>query len=325
MSKQTFFPFRVSPGALTLQVSVVGPEGPSAPQEQIKAYQIDSNTIDLAISVKVDESIYTKTLASAEQAAKPTRLLLLLRGSRSRMRKRIPLLPIGTTRISLKKEEWIGTVEAQAVLVRATSNPTLPPGFARDQGALLADSKIVEILFDEPVAPPVGGLINLKWENFAESQQEFLKSQPENLFALDDVADPPVLYLNSGLEGATATLSSKATHGPVARLRDAYYATITHQVWSSLLTTALIALADRLAETEPEDALAELLVWQRAAIVEWAPRFYPALIKPDAMAALCDVLKRRSWEREILLRRLPEAIQRFVGTGKSFAKVAKEV
>lgn len=322
MSKQTFFPFRVESGRLKL--AVVSHQVSPDPQEQISAYKIESETIDLAISVMVDDAVYTKTLAPVEQSARPTRLLLLLRASRSRSRKRIPIIPNGTTRISLKKEDWLGLVEVQAVLVRATANPGLPGGYARDQGALLADSKVVEILFDEPVAPPVGGLINLKWENFNDSQREFLKQQPENLFAVDDLQDPPVVYLNSGLEGATATLNSKATHGPQARMRDAYYGTITHQVWSSLLTTALIALSERLADTEPEEALAELMAWQRAAITEWAPRFYSTLTKADALGALYESLGRQSWEREILLRRLPEAIQRFVQTGKRFAKAAKE-
>jgi hypothetical protein len=100
------------------------------------------------------------------------------------------------------------------------------------------------------------------------------------------VGEKPILFLSRDISGAYRILNSEAPHGKVARVRDATHLMLVHQVWSSLLATALTALVplnQQNGEMTTEEKLAELKGWAPAILRDWSRYIYP---EPDADTAL---------------------------------------
>ncbi|HYF80525.1 MAG TPA: hypothetical protein VD973_25740 [Symbiobacteriaceae bacterium] len=331
MSKQQFYPYFARPGKVQLQIEPRGGQlKGAAGGGRITVYATEAAEVVLDVTATVPDEILRGTLHPSELSQPPAELRLVLQAIEARQRRSIRLTGTGgvyRTAQTLKKRDWCGTLHVQAFLVRNAANPALPPGYARDHGAMLASSDEIEILFDEYAAPPTGGLLENRWVNFAQADQEWLRRQGDNLFALDITSDPPVLFLNSAVDGAQSTLNSDAPHGRRARIRDLTFNLIAHQVWSSLLGMALTELAAQGLQSGP-DALdvRELTRWQQAAIQEWLPHLYPEIdSREDALSHLYADLRGHGWTRSLLVHRLPEALQQRFKTGERMAKAATEV
>ena len=156
----------------------------------------------------------------------------------------------------------------------------------------------------------------------------FLKEHPDHLFALrqSGIGEAPVLYLNQGVEGAVATLTSTATTGAKARARDAVFQTIAHQVWSSVLSSCLAELKDNTLTSDSvtlEDAIDALEPWMRAVIEQWAPWLYPDAGEDEALHSIWELVDGGKWE-ELLTDRMPTAISARFDTTRGFRGLAKE-
>lgn len=337
MSKQTFFPYRMAEEELNLQVEVVGSASEKDEMGRVHAYRLPGNQIRLKITVHVNEGILNSTLATEEQDAPPVALHLTLRSIKSRLRKSIRIDGVSTFAglITLQKEECSGALELRAHLIRTTPSPLPRRGLAKHSGAVLANSLPMYVLFDESPTPPVGGVLDVRWEEFATSSHEFLHAQKENLFALDSKAEVPVLYLNKGLQWAQDVLGSEANSGRAARHRDFTNAYIAQKVWTVLLVEAMQSLSSSLpqdGEAGTEDlptlrleALTELPTWQRDVLIHWAPSLMGQEDLDTALRELSTLLASADWPRELVTGRLPDVLQRSLKTGERFTQVASEV
>jgi len=183
------------------------------------------------------------------------------------------------------------------------------------------------VLFDEPHHPP-GGKLPVRWEDFSRSDSRWRREHADSLFALDSSEDPPVIQLNSGIPQAYSVLQSHGTRGMKARIRDATYSTIVHQVWSSLLAIALAELAGTVVWPEeehldPEERLGRMGGWQQSIVRDWSIYLYP---DRDPEAALEEVVSAADDARKMtdVMSRLPNAIQKRLRTGRGFEGLVRE-
>lgn len=328
MTTAQFFPYKTAPAGIALDIEPEGIELKRAGDGSLQIYQSGADHFILMASAILPVETITGVIAPCEQANPPVALRLVYRSLESRTRGTWEFKGDGTVfdaSIVLKGEEWIGTLEVQAVLVRTSSNPDLPPDYARDLGSLLSwSAPPLRLLFDQPQSPP-GGNLEVTWLDFG--QDEWLKqSASQHLFALDTRGTLPRLLLNSAVPGAHAILNNNATQGPRARVRDSTYNTIVHQVWTSLLSMALGSLfdsSDSLQGTGPDiNEVPE--GWRRAVLLDWATYLFPEREPEDALDALVTASGTTAG-LESIQSRIPTAIQTRFKTYGGFEGMAREI
>jgi hypothetical protein len=180
---------------------------------------------------------------------------------------------------------------------------------------------------------PPGDYLKIEWKDFAKGE-EWLKRQSDHLFALDTTEEMPVIILNQGIHGLYQILNNKSNSGRIAAIRDATFYLIVHQVWSSLLAETLTSLSETLTglseatmgdEDNIDMALDELPDWQQRVIIDWAPNLYPEQNADESVSLLMSALRQNNWSRDLLCKRLPEAIQRRYRTWSGFTGLIREV
>ncbi len=183
------------------------------------------------------------------------------------------------------------------------------------------------MLFDQPPQPP-GGQLRVQWEDFGRSTSLWRREHADDLFALDTTGDLPVVFLNSGISQAYVILQSSGTRGPRARIRDATYSMIVHQVWSSPLAIALAELArntDFLEEDrlDPEEGLRQIPGWQQSIVRDWSNYLYPDRDPGSALEDLMLAAGDPGRVRDVMIR-LPNAIQSRLRTVRGFEGLVLE-
>ena len=245
-------------------------------------------------------------------------LVVTLAGVQSRQRRELGRLQPGAHDIDLRLDpnEYVGRVDL-SVSARLKQDIPADVGFAHLKASRLSEAHIASVWFTEP-PQALGDALEIRWENFDEDG-DLIDGQ---LFTLR-MEDRPVIILNSAIPSAYDILSSKGTHGAAARIRDAVFAQIVHQAWSSILAHCLLEVA-RHEENEPaETVLAELEEWQAQVVRAWALEFIPSESNEES-AALALIDEARSVGSLALLHRLPEAIQSKCLTISGYEGLIKE-
>jgi hypothetical protein len=290
----------------------------SGSDESLPAYQCSSSRIEIQVSAIVPEEIWEEVFAESEQSSPPAKLWLVSQSMESRSRQAFELAGDGQVygaTIRLNLSDWAGKAEFQVVLVRTTKNNDLPSGYAGDLGTRLAWSKTHLVLFKEPVVPQ-RDVLKIQWKKFEGSQ----KSQ---LFSLNYSEPQPRLYLNSEVEGLYDVLNSRALRGLNPAIAENTSYLIAHQVLTSLLATAI----SHLVETGDPDGLpdmAELLEWERTILEDWVEMLFPRIQRSDALNHMLNSVRQHYFREELLMRRIPEAIQEKLGTFRGFEHLVKE-
>jgi hypothetical protein len=327
MSIREFYPFQTKPESIHLELTPVEEGIRRTSDGSLILYEMDVDSVTINASVNIPPSVFEDVLDKSEQKKPPVKAILTYKSIESRCRKSINLKETGNSECSLEfnRTAWRGAVELQACLVRVTDNPGIPEQYANRSGALLAWSESLRLLFDEPRLPP-GDYLKIIWKDFAESE-EWLRRQSDHLFALDITGETPVIVLNQGIHGAYQVLNNKSNSGTIARIRDATFYMIVHQVWSSLIAEALINLSEtRLGDEDNVDlVLDEISGWQQGVIMDWAPKLYPEQNADESLPVLISAVRQDNWSRELLYRRLPEAIQKQYRTWSGFTGLIQEV
>lgn len=326
MSISEFYPFRTRPDSIQLQLIPVAEQVRRSSDGSLLVYDVDSHSVAVTALVEAPETIHNDVLDVSEHEDRPVKIILTCNSVASRHRASLNLNGSGAEcSLELEKDDWRGAVEFRACLVRTTDNPALPDGYANKAGALLAWSESTRILFDEPRLPP-GDYIAIAWKDFSVSE-EWLQRQRDHLFAVDTSGEIPVILLNQGVPQAYQVLNSGANSGTIARIRDATFYMIVHQVWSSLLAETLVSISEtRLGDEESIDlVLDELPPWQQALFMDWAPKLCPEEDVAEAPSRLISAIRTGTWSRDLLYRRLPEAIQRQHGTWRGFRRLVQEL
>ena len=143
----------------------------------------------------------------------------------------------------------------------------------------------------------------------------------ENLFALR-LQERPVILLNSGIPFAFGILNSRGTHGAAARIRDAVYAQIVHQVWTSLIGHCFSSVL-RVAAEDPSTTLDRLAEWESQVVLDWAVAFYPG--EADNAAAVSDLIDELLTSgNTLLIERVADVIQSRMDTVRGFQGLVRE-
>lgn len=327
MSISDFYPFRTKPDGIQLQLLPIRGQARPLSDGSLFLYEQDSNPVAINAVIEVPERTIDDVLDVSENEDRPVKVLLTCKSVESR--RRVSISPSGSTRecsLEFKREDWRGAVEFRACLVRTADNLDLPDGYANRAGAILAWSESMRVLFDEPRLPP-GDYLRVAWRDFAGSE-EWLQRQCDHLFAVDAATDIPVVILNQGVPHAYQVLTSRANSGRIAQIRDAAFYMIVHQVWSALIADALVRMSETRMGDEENTALAldELPPWQRRLLMDWAPKLYPEEDVEDALPRLiATTMRAGDWSRDLLYRRLPEAIQRQYRTWRGFRGLVQEL
>lgn len=317
MPVAVFYPYRTAADMIFMYLDIPEMER-SGSDESVPVYQCSGSRIEMRVSAIVPEELWETIFADSEQNNPPAKLWLVSQSMESRSRQAFELTGDGQVyeaTIRLNLNDWAGKAEFQAVLVRTTKNDDLPSGYARDVGARLAWSKTHLVLFKEPVAPQ-RDVLKIQWKKFEGNQ----KSQ---LFSLDYSEPQPKLLLNSEVEGLYDVLNSRALRGLNPAIAENTSYLIAHQVLTSLLATAI----SHLAETGDPDGLpdmTELLEWERTILEDWIEALFPKMQHPDALNHLLSSVRQHYFREELLMRRIPEAIQEKLGTFRGVEHLVKE-
>lgn len=320
MTVSRFYPYQTAPEGVALRVASSDPTTASADDGSLRATDQELDELILELELSVSDATYEKVLPPSASPIEDTNLVVIARSTESRRREAYQVGDDGSVVLALKRNEWVGLVELFGALVRSrdASDST---GFAMHRGALIAWSDVVSLRFDEP-PDRRGDNLPVTWIKFSERPD--LRSNLEHLFAVDP-GNPPELLLNSDVDQLSEVLDNKGTHGVKPRIRDAVFMQIAHQVWTSLLSTALASMEDQAAPAMAtgEEVLEELAPWEAAVIRRWASDLFPG---QDAESLLDVVLEEVTGPNvsELHLVRIPRAVQKKMETYKSFDGLVKD-
>jgi hypothetical protein len=308
VSQQLFFPYATVHGSLDASWQLSGAEHELTAS---RAFRLTddlppSGRLTLAVESKIPEDARLTAFPEAERRAAPSQVLLVVRSGSSRIRLAATLTEAEPNTfggsVELPGSILHGELEAFVALVR-TSDGHPHAGFASHKGAILGTSEIVKVQLEEPPSPP-GGHLEIAYEDFRSSPNALRRNNSDRMFALDMEAEMPKLWLNESIPELVKVTQSRARRGVPRRIRDATFDTIVVQTWTSLISSAVAALAISLTDdVEYSEAVDSLDDWQRRVLHFWAPRLYPELSDAgQALDAVCQAAAGRE--------RLPHLFER---------------
>jgi len=325
MSTQEFFPYIAAPGAVELYLGAKRDDGSHDEAGSLCFLDGSVKAIRLEASASLSRSAMTRVLDPIEQGDPPVQLLLRYRSIGSRKRGTWPMEggpTIYHAEVCLDRDEWIGSIEMQAMLVRVSSNQELADGYATDKGAKLAWSEPMTVSLEGGQAPN-DRYIDVQWADF-ETDPRFSRHAARNLFDLDTRGSVPCLFLNSSFPRAKSVLSSEGTSSKIARTRDGVFAGIAHQVWSSLLTSAINRLIERQEHLTSISEGGLDGTWEGYVLNDWAPVLFEEFEPASAIYQLEESITSRIGVDDVMAR-IARAIQTRGGTGDAFEKLMQEI
>ena len=185
---------------------------------------------------------------------------------------------------TIRRSEVAGVVELRAFLLR-TAAQGVDTDLATEKGARLAWSREWRLQV-EPPEHRAGPGLQTTWEEFRNSSSRWRREHPELIFHLDTAPDPPILFLNSGIDpDLQAVLNEEAPRGKQAAARDLVFAAVALSVWSSLAGEAERAL--------PSEGLVEP-GWKRNVLQKIAEVVSPGLSEEEALESLTAELRDKN-------------------------------
>jgi hypothetical protein len=331
LSSQSFYPYATVPHGVTPTFEMADPDVRRRSDGSWDATDPLLDHVKASVTLEMADDLLVQVLPEPERSNPPLTVLLTALSLESRRREAWSSswaeATTGPVELMLRRAEWAGAVDIQAVLVRSTDVTSAVDGYAVSAAARLAWSQVDRIIFDEPGQLPPGGRLKIDWVRFSEGN-DWLQRCQRQLFALE-YADPPRLLLNEDVPAAKLILSSSGTRGRRPRIRDATFMQIVHQAWSSLLISSLTKLATVVRE-DPENQqdtdtmLAEIEGWRSGVLQDWARWLFPESGDQDtALASLFEHVRTLSME-EIVVRRLPYAISERLETWRGFVGLSRE-
>ena len=332
MTRETIYPYRTFAEILRLSLEPLQDSVEVTESGDALAYGLDPDVprLDLSVEVVVPDHLLEALVPPEEHDDMPVVVELLGESITSRRRAAWHLASTDrsnfTTIVELDRNDYRGTLLLEAVAIRTRAAAPAMPEFAPDVGSRLAWSAPLKVHFDEP-AERVGHHLEVTWTSFSQGDP-WLRRHAASLFAIRPT-DPPVLLLNEdAMPGVRPVLDSRGTTGIRARARDATFNMIVHQVWSSLIAEAVHDLSVSVTvddeDMQTEDPLASLPAFQAGVLHLWAPLLFPEGNRADALTELLAVLRSGN-SAEILLRRLPNAIQERMQTPGALRGLIREM
>jgi len=229
------------------------------------------------------ESLFLDTFPPRELEAPPVRLALVGQDEKGWYRVAVPMARRGETArglLEIVPAHGTGAMSVEAVAMRTADAPLgSDVRYAGRAGMRVATSSPISLSLRE-IAQPPGGALDVRWEDFSGSSHPRRRARPGRIFYLEPTAEPPILWLNKGVDDLAAVLESKGTRGPRARTRDLIHQVIALPVWYALVHHASAAV------TAGEDVEG----WRRGLLAQIAPRVYPGLRRETAYKQLIEDL-----------------------------------
>ncbi len=263
MSEAVLHPYRFGADALSLSCGLEGVENESTPSGDLLLLEPlpRAGVLRIAATVRVSAGTFERVLPEDERSPSPVQVAVVVRSPSSRIRAAFPLADAGDSyagTISIQTDELYSRISLTPVLVRSTS-ASVRDGFATHLGAILANGRSVDVLLDEPIAPP-GGYLEIEFEDFRRSPNSLRQRNADRMFAIDTEGAFPKLWLNQSIDNLEDVMRSRARRGVPRRIRDATYDTVCCQVWTALISASLTELAASADDDVSEaDAVGSLL------------------------------------------------------------------
>lgn len=278
MTRVVFSPFPTAPdGVLSTYRTAGGVTAESGGQLDARGRSGDE-LLELEVTTSVGPGVMENLCPPEERHEPPLQMVVTARSIESRLRRSFPLVrEDGSTwsgTIVLDPSQMAGQVQLGTHLVRARRGSST--SHADQIGARLSWDQPVEVVFDDrPLSS--GGYLELRYEDFSASGDAARRRQKEQLFGLELSGENPVLYLNEAVPDLKRVLEHTGTRGATVRARDAAFATVATQVWTTLGAASVTALTVALAAPDAptaEEVVAGLPEWQQRVLRQLAPSMY---------------------------------------------------
>ena len=251
----------------------------------------DDSEVTIRLHVLERDNPLGTVVSEHERSDPPLKMLVTARSLGSRFRRSIALTRDSegewTGELKLAKRDVFGSIELEPVIIR--TKPGGDSGFAGHVGARLAWGPIVVAYLDDPPSS-AGQSLEIKWDDFKKTLNSWRKDHEESLYLLDMNVEPPELWLNEAIPHFKNVAHSSGRRGREMRVRNATFAVIAAQVWTSLLgavATNLARLGQGDADPDPDQALESLSEWESRVVYHWSPLLFPeAGSRPEAVAKL---------------------------------------
>ena len=273
MSSSTFYPFKYASEALQLAEVTIDLDGVvgagtkfiDSAHHNIDLTNLNNEWSQVALHVRVsDPNEQLQNVVPNLQSLESVAVWLLIKNKSTRLRRGIKLSRSGSYwkgSALLEKDDLARTTQLECVAVLA--NDLSPAdGYAFNSNEKIADSISWSIYSDIPPAMP-GGALNNKWVDFADSENEELRTRADCVWYLDlSDGEAPRLLLNQGVPLLRETLAVEGKTSRSARVRDS----LIHSVLQSVITQ----LALYVIETANGCTFEELGDWQRKLLLSLA-------------------------------------------------------
>jgi len=326
MSSTGIFPYQTLVGN-QLHLAPIG-QLELRPDGSIDAREI-TDQLALTLDCSLDLDAASDAISDDEPLDTTCAILILAKSVNSRRRECVLTLPPKNQQqatIALEKIRHRGVLELTAVLVRQTQNGRPDPHRSGAEGTRLGVSAPVRVHFDEPATAP-GQSLDIEWIHFIKA------GKPEgHIFAIEETATAPKIFLNLDIDRLFQVFHSTANSGRKAAAREAIYATVAHQVWTSLIASALVAAKDTKTglsqdgeEPDAESVLANMADWQQRVLEHWAPLLVGETDPDLALKLLLDQLGDDM--NRFLISQVTAAIQqaKFTGTPQKIEMMIRNI
>ena len=322
--RHRFLPYRFEEQGLVARVArCVLDQRPAGIAADRERHLLDLSTqrftrAEIELAVTVPPEVLRAVVPADEHARPPVQVLALVSCGASRSRRAVQLAAelhgagaySGT--IAIERADVTGAVEVTAMLVRALDGAD-GAGWAARTGERLASSRTWEIRVDASQAPR-GEYLDIRYEDFAKvGPPQF--PVPAALYQLECESEAPILWLNTGSTRLANALSSDASIGRIARVRDATFDRIIAAVWARLFLRAMSNLGRTGEPTWP---------WQIAVLQQWLPRLYAG--DPDHESRV-ESLRRElaDGDADAVIARLDLAIQDEIESARVHEALVEEL
>lgn len=291
MSHVEFYPYRTAPDCLELRCESDQSDVVVEERRVLMQNVPDDSEVTIRLHVVERADPLKTVLPEHERSDPPLKTVVIARSLGSRFRRCIEMTKDGdgawAGELSLAKRDVFGSIEFEPLMIRTESGDS--SGFAGHVGARLAWGPVVVTHLDDP--PSVAGqTLEIRWDDFEKTSNPWRKEHGQSLYLLDMNVDPPELWLNEAILHFKSVAHSSGRRGGHMRVRNATFAVIGVQVWTSLIAAVAMNLARLMQgdhESDPAQALESLSDWESRVVNDWSPRLFPeAGSRPEAIEKL---------------------------------------
>lgn len=273
------------------------------------------NTVELDVSVTVDEEVVERVFAPWEYDEPPAQLIVAVRCRDTYLRERFvikddPVKPeIHEDTITLEQNDLHDRVELHAYLIRATDIDDAPGSIATEAGLYLADSESWIISLDAP-EDGTSNLLPTVPKSFSEARAEGEERFPpeDHLYYLDFESDrsDPTLWINEDHSLIKTVMGSDSRQ---------YDRKTQELIWNQIMTPAWTRLVMVAASEFDAEGLEWDYDWQAGVFHHVHDLLYEDVEPLEAAATLQEALSESSYEAT---RRIEEAVQELLEPAKYF-------